>query len=52
MKTWGGTLIIIVLSGLVYCYRINIEEKMLKTEFGKEYIEYAKKTKRLVPYLF
>jgi protein-S-isoprenylcysteine O-methyltransferase len=51
-KTWAGTLVILVLFGLVYGYRISIEESFLKAEFGQEYAEYAKKTKRLIPYLF
>lgn len=52
MRTWAGTLLIIILSGVAYYYRINLEEKALRAEFGKEYEEYAKKTKRLIPYVF
>jgi len=51
-RTWTGTLIIVALSGLVYNYRINVEEKALKTEFGQEYVDYVAKTKRLIPFLF
>lgn len=51
-RTWGGTLVVVALFGLVYNYRINIEEKALTTEFGQEYVDYAKKTKRLIPFLF
>ena len=50
-KTWAGTLVITVLFGLVYGYRISIEENLLKAEFGQEYADYAKKTKRLIPFL-
>ncbi len=50
-RTWGGALVIVALSGLVYNYRISVEEKALKAEFGQEYIDYAKKTKRLIPFL-
>jgi protein-S-isoprenylcysteine O-methyltransferase Ste14 len=50
-RTWGGTLIILILFGLAFNYRINVEEKALKTEFGQAYVDYAKKTKRLVPFL-
>lgn len=50
-RTLAGTIIIIAISGVAYYYRITVEEKFLKAEFGKEYIEYAKKTKRLIPYL-
>ena len=51
-RTWAGTLIIVVLFGLVYNYRISIEEKAMRAEFGQEYVDYAKKTKRLIPFLF
>ena len=50
-RTWAGTLIILVLGGLVYNYRISVEEKVLRAEFGQEYVDYAKKTKRLIPFL-
>jgi protein-S-isoprenylcysteine O-methyltransferase Ste14 len=50
-RTWGGTLVIVALFGLVYNYRIGVEEKALKAEFGQEYIDYVGKTKRLIPFL-
>jgi protein-S-isoprenylcysteine O-methyltransferase Ste14 len=50
-RTWAGTLIILVLFGIVYNYRISIEEKAMRKEFGQEYVDYAKKTKRLIPFL-
>jgi len=51
-RTWLGTIVILALFGLVMGYRINVEEKALRAEFGEEYVEYAKKTKRLLPFLF
>jgi len=33
-------------------YRIGIEEKMLIQEFGNEYIEYRKSTKKLIPFIY
>jgi protein-S-isoprenylcysteine O-methyltransferase Ste14 len=50
-RTWAGTLAILILFGLVYNYRISIEEKELKAEFGEQYFEYSRKTKRLIPFL-
>ncbi len=32
--------------------RIGIEEKALVSEFGEEYLEYARRTKKLIPYLY
>ncbi|MGP8069615.1 MAG: methyltransferase family protein [Candidatus Bathyarchaeia archaeon] len=51
-RTWLGTIIILALFSLVIGYRMKVEENALKAEFGQEYLEYAKKTKRLFPFLF
>jgi protein-S-isoprenylcysteine O-methyltransferase Ste14 len=51
-RTWLGTIIILALFSVVIGYRINVEENALKVEFGKQYVEYSKKTKRLFPFLF
>jgi len=51
-RTWLGTVIILALFSLVISYRIKVEEDALKAEFGTDYVEYAKKTKRLFPFLF
>lgn len=37
---------------LCYSYRIYIEEKALRNTFGKEFIEYCKKTKKLIPHIY
>ena len=34
-----------------YIYRINVEEMMLLEVFGKQYTEYRKKSKRLIPFI-
>lgn len=34
-----------------YVYRIHIEEKMLIGIFGKQYVEYQKSSKRLIPFI-
>lgn len=33
-------------------YRIRIEEKIMVSRFGQEYLEYAHKTKKLIPYIY
>ncbi|KIA90252.1 hypothetical protein OA86_06100 [Kaistella jeonii] len=37
---------------LMFFYRINIEEKVLTEQFGKDYTDYMKKTKRLIPFIY
>lgn len=35
-----------------FLYRIKIEESMLAEKFGSEYLEYVKRTKKLLPYIY
>jgi protein-S-isoprenylcysteine O-methyltransferase Ste14 len=44
----------LVMLGIVplFLYRIGIEEKMLIEKFGPEYIQYMKRTKRLIPFIY
>ena len=44
----------VVMLGIVplFLYRIGIEEKMLIEKFGPEYIDYMKRTKRLIPFIY
>lgn len=43
----AAALILLLLPGLIY--RIHVEEKMLVEAFGTDYIQYATRTKRLLP---
>jgi protein-S-isoprenylcysteine O-methyltransferase Ste14 len=51
LQSWGGTLVILVVFGLALGYRIRVEEKFLVSELGDDYIQYMKKTKRLIPFI-
>jgi protein-S-isoprenylcysteine O-methyltransferase Ste14 len=46
-----GFLLMLVLS-LSYLYRIRLEETVLLKEFGDEYREYKKKTKKIIPFIY
>jgi len=35
-----------------FIYRMNVEEEMLRAEFGEQYIRYVHNTKRLVPFIW
>ena len=35
-----------------FLYRIHTEEKFMSEQMGQQYIEYKKKTKRLIPYIY
>jgi protein-S-isoprenylcysteine O-methyltransferase Ste14 len=47
---WGGVLMGI--SAVLFLIRIHVEEEMLIEEFGDAYLEYRRRTKKLVPYVF
>jgi protein-S-isoprenylcysteine O-methyltransferase Ste14 len=49
--SWGGILVIISLFGLAIGYRIHVEEKFLISELGDDYVQYMKRTKRLIPFI-
>jgi protein-S-isoprenylcysteine O-methyltransferase Ste14 len=52
LSNWLSVLLMIipVLSG--YIYRIIIEEKFMAEQLGQKYIDYQKRTKRLIPLVY
>jgi protein-S-isoprenylcysteine O-methyltransferase Ste14 len=51
LQSWVGVLAIVVISGLAIGYRIHIEEKVMVQELGDDYVQYMKRTKRLIPFV-
>jgi protein-S-isoprenylcysteine O-methyltransferase Ste14 len=51
VQSWAAILMDITLFGIVYGYRMFVEEKVLISELGNSYVEYMKRTKRVIPYL-
>jgi protein-S-isoprenylcysteine O-methyltransferase Ste14 len=45
-------LVLVTIANFFLLIRIEIEEKMLISEFGQEYEEYKKKTKKLLPCIY
>jgi protein-S-isoprenylcysteine O-methyltransferase Ste14 len=45
-------LVVVVLPLVALLYRIQVEEQALVSSFGSTYIEYQKKTKRLIPWVW
>jgi protein-S-isoprenylcysteine O-methyltransferase Ste14 len=52
VQSWGALLTLLVMFGIVYRYRIGVEEKALVGKFGNEYVAYMKETKMLIPFIF
>ncbi|MBV8327065.1 isoprenylcysteine carboxylmethyltransferase family protein [Chryseobacterium sp.] len=52
LNNWLSLLFAFVPPFLAFAYRIKIEEQALVERFGNEYIEYRKKTKKLIPFIY
>ncbi len=51
MQSWAAALVEVIVFGIVYGYRIFVEEKVLINELGNNYVEYKKRTKRIIPFI-
>ncbi len=51
LRSFAGVLVLAVLFTLAFTYRIKVEEKLLIGELGDEYLQYMKRTKRLIPFI-
>ncbi|MCY0969045.1 methyltransferase family protein [Chryseobacterium wangxinyae] len=52
LNNWLSLFVAFVPTFLGFLYRIKVEEQALLQKFGNEYLEYQKKTKKLIPYIF
>lgn len=49
--SWEGVIVIMAAIGISLWYRIRVEERFLTKELGRDYAEYRKHTKYLIPFL-
>lgn len=52
LNNWISLSIIIVCMLFSFIRRIQVEEAVLTEQFGQAYIDYAKNTKRLIPFIY
>ena len=52
VQSWGALLVILIVFGAAFGYRIRVEERALISQLGDDYVSYMKRTKRLIPFLF
>ena len=52
MQNVCSLIILLVFSAFAVINRIEKEERMLKNYFKQEYMDYCKKTKKLIPYIY
>jgi len=50
-QSWGALFVALVLCGSAISYRIRVEERVLTGALGNEYVDYSRRTKRLIPYI-
>ena len=51
VQSAGAVLVLVVLYGISFGYRMSVEERTLLAELGKDYGDYMKRTKRIIPFL-
>jgi protein-S-isoprenylcysteine O-methyltransferase Ste14 len=52
LSNWLSVLLMIIPVLLGYLNRINVEEKFMVKQMGQKYIDYQKRTKRLIPAIY
>jgi len=52
LNNWFSLAIAFIPPFLAFNYRIKVEEQALIEQFGDEYIQYRKETKRLIPFIY
>jgi protein-S-isoprenylcysteine O-methyltransferase Ste14 len=52
LQSLAAVIVLIIGVGFGYAYRIRVEEKFMIAHLGDEYIEYCKRTKRIIPFIF
>ncbi|SEW11290.1 Isoprenylcysteine carboxyl methyltransferase (ICMT) family protein [Chitinophaga sp. YR573] len=52
LNNWYGMLIVFIPVTLAFMNRMRVEEELLISNFGQEYIDYKKRTWRLIPFVY
>jgi len=52
LTNWLSTLIVVGMGIVTYSYRVRVEENALASSIGAPYVEYMRRTKRFVPFVF
>jgi protein-S-isoprenylcysteine O-methyltransferase Ste14 len=52
ISNWLSILAMMIPVAIGYGYRIAVEEKFMVKQFGEEYVDYQKRTKKIIPFVF
>jgi protein-S-isoprenylcysteine O-methyltransferase Ste14 len=51
LQSWGAVLLIAIVFLVAFGYRMQVEERALADSLGDEYLSYAKRVKRIIPFV-
>lgn len=51
-RNWAGLAIVLIPTTAALLYRIHVEEDALTHAFGQQYLDYSRRTKRLIPGIY
>jgi protein-S-isoprenylcysteine O-methyltransferase Ste14 len=52
LTNWLSVLILLGMGLVTYSYRVRVEEQALGSSIGQPYLEYMRRTKRFIPFVF
>jgi protein-S-isoprenylcysteine O-methyltransferase Ste14 len=52
LRNWLSFLVVLVPIFIAFVRRMNVEEEALRGALGEKYVEYMKRTRRLVPFIY
>jgi protein-S-isoprenylcysteine O-methyltransferase Ste14 len=52
LGSWASLVVLMVVSLVVYSYRISVEERVLLTTIGEPYRQFMNSRKRLIPFVY
>ena len=52
LTNWLSALILVGMGAVTYAYRVRVEEQALGSSIGQPYLEYMRRTKRFIPFIF
>lgn len=52
LNNWLSLVLAFSIPFIAFSYRIKVEEETLIEQFGEEYLEYRRKTKKLIPFVY
>ncbi len=52
LANWASIVALLACGLIGHLYRVRVEERALKKALGQPYVDYMRRTKRFIPYVF